>query len=265
MADRTRSASIAAVFFFASVSLAISPHACGQMSSLADGDSSGAFTPGPQTPAPPFPAGLVSGPHAKPELPPVPMPQDRSADSYRIYSVLLPVGELGEPGWPRDLWLLSDTTIAVVPLDQPCFSQDVDGVNMNPHAAIEVPPDHQQDFQEMLEDFDTRCHERVQLTPESFNLVVPLKLLTQPEQDEFIRTRFDPGGGPQADLLTAKYKGAPGLSRFSEVYFNAHHTLAMVYGSGWCGGLCSQSYWSVLELRDGAWHRLPWRTAILAN
>jgi len=202
---------------------------------------------------------------AKSQLPPIPMPPDRAADSYHIYSVLLPVGELGGPGWPRKLWLLSDTTVPLVPPDQPCLAQEIDGINMNPHVAIIPPPDRVQDFNELLDDFDHRCHESIQLTAESFNLVVPLRLLNQTEQDEFIRSRFDPNASSDADVLTAHYKGAPGLSRFSEVYFNAHHTVAMVYATSWCGGLCAQSYWEVLAFEDGAWKPLGWRSAAVMS
>ena len=256
MLDRARSVALRTTVLALLGSLSATPVAPAQ--STIDPN----FIPGPSNPAPPFPADLVSQPNAKQPLPPVPMPQDRAADSYRIYSLLLPVGELANPGWPRDMWLLSDTTISIVPPDQPCLSVNVDGVDMNPHSAIEVPGERRQDFAEMLEDFDLRCHERLHLTAEAFNLVVPLRLLDQSEQEEFIRLRFDPSGGPDADVITARYKGAPGISRFSEVYFNAHHTLAMVYANGWCGGLCAQSYWQVVELQDGLpWKRLGWRTA----
>ena len=200
-------------------------------------------------------------------LPAVPMPQDRAGDSYSIYQELMPVGELGSKGWPRDLWLLSDTTVSIVPPNVGCLPDDYgrSGGNMNPHTAVVPPSDAVQDFNEMLEDFDRTCHERVHLTPESFTMVVPLRLLTPSEQDEFVTTRYDPNAGPQGDLLTAKYKGAPGLSSFSQVYFNAHHTVAMVYATGWCGGVCQQSYWQVLGVENGQWKRLGWKTAILES
>ena len=84
--------------------------------------------------------------------------------------------------------------------------------------------------------------------------------------DLFIRDRFDPNGGADADALTAHYHGAPGLSRFSQVYFNSHHTLAMVFANGWCGGLCAHSYWEILELDNGgAWKRLGWHTTDLMS
>jgi len=250
----TRSASLRALALGLSIgSVFVAPPAPAQSTPPPD------FVPGPSNPAPPYPAEMIPSPDSR-QLPPVPMPQDRAADSYRIYSVLMPVGQLAEPNWPRDLWLLSDTTVALVSPDQSCLPQEGDGNDMNPHLAIDPPADRRQDFAELLADFDNRCHERLHLTPESFTLVVPLRLLNQDEQDEFIRSRFDPNAGLDGDIMTAHYKGAPGLSRFSEIYFNSHHTLAMVFANDWCGGLCAQSYWQVLEFQDGAWKRLAWRT-----
>jgi hypothetical protein len=254
----TRSASLRAALLAASISsVFVSPLAPAQNQD---------FVPGPSNPEPPYPSELVAQPNpALQQLPPVPMPQDRAAASYSIYTVMLPVGELADPGWPRDLWLLSDTTISLVPADQPCLPQADEAAGMNPHVAVQPPAGNTQDYAELLEDFDRRCHERVHLTADNFNLVVPLRLLNPTEQDEFIRTRFDPNGGRDADIIAAHYKGAPGLSRFSEVYFNAHQTVAMVYASGWCGGLCAQSYWQVLGFDNGTWKRLSWRTAYMTN
>ncbi len=276
--DRTRPAwllyraAVPALVFVSS--LAVAPGGVARAAAggggVADGMADGpadwpAFVAQPSNPAPPFPLELLTQFSAKGQLPAVPMPQDRAVDSYRIYSVLMPVGELARPGWSRVLWLLSDTTVSLVAPDRPCMGQDESGPTMNPHEAVEAPADRRQDLSEMLEDFDRRCHERLQLTPEAFTLVVPLRLLSAAEQDEFVRTRFDPYAGAEGDALTAKYRGAPGISRFSEVYFNSHHTVAMVYASGWCGGVCAQSYWEVLALQDGSWKRLGWRTASRMN
>jgi hypothetical protein len=247
-----RSASLRAVALFFLLSSAFAP---AQTAPTAPPG----FVPGPSNPAPPYFMELLTQPDEQ-QFAPVPMLQDRAVDSYKIFSILLPVGMLGNPGWTRDLWLLSDTTLALVPADQPCLPQSADSYSMNPHVALQAPPESQQDFNEMLDDFDRRCHERIQLTAEPFNLVVPLRLLTLTEQDEFIRQRWDLDAGHEADVLTARYKGAPGLSRFSQVYFNAHHTLAMVYSSGWCGGLCAQSYWQVLALNNGVWKLLKWHS-----
>jgi hypothetical protein len=71
---------------------------------------------------------------AAPQLKLVPMPQDRVADSYEIYSQLLPGNQIEWGNAPRSLWLVEDTTKAQPP-DSPCAS----GGMMNPHKAIQTP------------------------------------------------------------------------------------------------------------------------------
>ncbi len=195
------------------------------------------------------------------EPPPIPMPADRATDSYRIYSMLLPVGELGAQGWPKDLYLLQDTTTTMVPSDQPC-SAPSSGGNLHPHSALHAPPDRRQDLRELLDDFDRHCHERIRLTSDGFHLSVPLLLLDEAQQKEFESTRFSAKPDPK---LAAKYKGAPGLSSFSQVYFNAHHTVAMVFAYGWCGAECGQGFWSVYELQTGQWNPLRWNSVMVMS
>jgi hypothetical protein len=259
-----RSVSLRAVALAVFIGSVFAPWIASAQSSQADRSNAQSVTAGPDYPFQPPPSDVPQS-NPTPQFPAIPMPPDRAADSYKIYSLLMPVGELNRPSLPRKLWLLADTTIALVPPDQPCAAQDVDGASVNPHVAIQAPADRQTDFAELLEDFDRKCHERIQLTPEAFTLVVPLQLLTQDEEEVFIRDRFDPAAGIEADLMTAHYKGAPGLSRFSQVYFNAHHTVAMVFANGWCGGMCAQSYWEVLGFEDGAWKRLGWHTSVMMS
>ena len=195
--------------------------------------------------------------------PPIPMPKDRAADSYDLYSRLMPVGELGNPGWPHDLYLMADTTTSPVSYDEPCFvKMDPDKgppgeANWeNPHIAISAPKEREHDFAEVLEDFDKHCHERIRLTPELMKTKVPLRMLTENEAKEFYSTRSDPKA---PESLKEKYKGAPGLSSFSQVFFNKNHTLALVYAQGWCGNLCAQMFWGVFErMPDGTWKSQPW-------
>lgn len=193
---------------------------------------------------------------------PISMPADRAADSYRIYSSLIPLGETAGRDWPRALWLVRETTITAVPPDQPCWINPEGGrsdfsSDMNPHTAVHPPAGQLQDFAEILRDFDNRCHERIALSPEAWELNGQLRLLNEQEQKEFEATRF---GKPGNEALTAKYKGAPALYAFSEVYFNAHHTVALVYATHWCGGLCGQGFWVAFGLKDGKWNPLPWNS-----
>ena len=46
-----------------------------------------------------------------------------------------------------------------------------------------------------------------------------------------------------------------------QIFFNPHHTRAMVYATQWCGVLSAQGAWIVLELQDGQWRQLRWTTS----
>jgi hypothetical protein len=206
----------------------------------------------------PVPAQTAGTPDS---LPVIPMPPDRADDSYQIYSLLMPVGELGDPGFPHALWLIGDTTHALIASGQPCTvdpaTRDSQLV-MDPHVGVHPDAAHTQDFAEILDDFDRHCHDRIQLSEDAFHLTVPFHLLDDAEQREFMAL-------PRNVAMPAKYQGAPGLSSFSEVYFNGHHTAALVYASAWCGGLCAQQFWAAFELKDGRWHRLDWKSSFIVS
>src|ERR1043165_3224743 len=94
------------------------------------------------------------------------MPADRTADSYSIYSSLMPLGETADKGWPHDLWLVQDTTATVVAPHEPCNPgppPDHRALGMNPHVAVHPTSNLQQDFVEILEDFALHCHDRLTL------------------------------------------------------------------------------------------------------
>jgi hypothetical protein len=189
-------------------------------------------------------------------LPPIPMPAARADASYAIYALLVPSGETAGPSWPQDLWLVSDTTVTLATPGRPCWAPTVNGQTplldtMNPHLAVQPAGEDRHDFDEILLDFDKRCHERVALHP--WKSAKPLHMLNDAQQTEFERTRF-----PRDATTPDKYKGAAALYSFSEVYFNAHSTVAMVYVSTWCGNVCGQGWWSAFALREGHWKPLRW-------
>lgn len=185
------------------------------------------------------------------------MPADRAEDSYRIYSSLMPLGETAGKNWPRELWLVRDITVTIVSSDLPCQpdSKSVDASSMNPHVAIHPTDDHREDFDEILQDFDKHCHDPIRLDPNAWKLPVPVRLLNSKQQAEFGTTR----GFPERNAED-NYKGAPALYGFSEVYFNAKHTVALVYATHYCGSLCGEGFWIALALEGGEWKRLRWKT-----
>jgi hypothetical protein len=192
---------------------------------------------------------------------PIPMPVDRAAASYEIYAALLPLGETAGPGWPHDLWLVQNTTVSTIPSAEPCArnptSDAASPLYMDPRASLKPTEDGREDFEQVLQDFDEHCHDRVILDPGAWKTKVPVRLLNEQEQSEFQRWR---SGAPDP-VLARKYKGAPALYGFSEVYFNAHSTVALVYATHWCGGLCGEGMWVALARKDGHWKRLNWTSS----
>jgi hypothetical protein len=195
-----------------------------------------------------------------PELKPGPMPQDRIADSYAIYSQLLPGNQIEWGDVPRTQWLVEDTTTAVPP-DKPCMSGE-----MNPHQAITPPHERQADFAEVLADYDSHCHDRYQLDRSKLRLKLPVRLL-----DEDARKRYVSGVSgympPSNDIMRApptpdQFKGAAGMHSFTAVYFNRAHTLAMTEIGMYCGSLCGMSSWVILEKKNDEWQILPWVHAL---
>lgn len=190
---------------------------------------------------------------------PAPMPPDRAAASYAIYSSLMPIGETAGKGWPHDFWIVRDATVTVVQPGQPCRPPPSDAHNafqnlMNPHLAVHPPADRRKDFAEILEDFDAHCHDILALDQDLFQTTTPVHLLTSVEQEWYRESRSS--RTPQPDLA-GKFAGAPALYGFSEVWFNQNHTVALVYATLWCGGLCGQQLWFAFALENGQWKPLP--------
>jgi hypothetical protein len=193
-----------------------------------------------------------------PPLKPVPMPQDRVADSYEIYSQLLPGNQIEWGNVPRSFWLLEDTTKAVSP-DSPCAT----GGMMNPHKAIQAPQERQAEFAEVLADFDAHCHDRYQLEASKLRVELPVRLLDEEARKRYTShvSGFVP---PRNNIMQApptpdEFKGAAGMHSFTTVFFNRTRTLAITQIGMYCGGLCGNWRWVVLERTNGQWHILPWR------
>lgn len=191
-----------------------------------------------------------------PQPKPLPMPQDRVADSYDIYSQLLPGNQIEWGNVPRSFWLMEDTTKA-----QPSDSSCATG-GMNPHQAILAPEERQAEFAEVLADFDAHCHDRYLLDASKFHLKLPVRLLDEEGRKRYVShvMNFMP---PRNNIMQApptpdEFKGAAGMHSFTAVYFNHAHTLAMTEIGMYCGGLCGNWRWVVLEHKNGQWHILPW-------
>jgi len=199
---------------------------------------------------------------------PITMPSDRRADSYAIYSYLLPHGRIEGAEWKRTFWLVEDTTIATISADQPC-----DGGSDTPESVMSSSPrrdihpsaDQEAPFRALLADFDAHCHERIQLAADYLRTNLSVHLVDQAASKRFEAAEFQTRPSTATPVKQNEFAGAAGIHSFSQVYFTPDHSLAMVYTGMWCGGLCGMWRWVVLEHKDGQWQPLPWVTSFTVS
>lgn len=185
-------------------------------------------------------AGAIAQPaqHAKPK----PIVLARASDSYAIYSLLMP----GVPFDSMSSEQASHFAIAGATVN-------IDDMNpaIPPDGQLQPPPNNEEAFREAVQDFRTRRYERVQIQRQ-LKLDRPYTLLTADDIAELRKTLagIDPGS-----RLQDKWAGYPGITYFSEVYFNTTRTAALVYMNNFCANLCANGQWIYLEKHDDQWVR----------
>jgi hypothetical protein len=172
----------------------------------------------------------------------IPMPQDRAADSYAIYSLLMPGAPFDSTGSVEaQQWAIADITVSISDMNPA----------IPPRGQLQPPEDHPKRFGEAARDFEARKYQRIQLA-DHFHLSQPYKLLNSSQVDELRRAKTAVDAGSD---LQSRYAAYPGVTFFSEVYFSASHNAALVYMNNWCANLCQQGQWIYLEKQNGSWVR----------
>lgn len=172
----------------------------------------------------------------------IPMPPERVADSYAIYSLLMPGDTFSAmPNEQNQRWAIADTTVSIADMNPA----------VPPQGQLKAPPDNAKAFQHVLRDFEARKYQRVQLT-QNLHVDHPYELFNDAQINEFrnARTSINADSDQQA-----KYDGYPGVTFFSQVFFNSNQTAALVYMNNWCANLCNAGQWFYLEKHGGRWVR----------
>jgi hypothetical protein len=175
---------------------------------------------------------------------PMPMPADRSEDSYAIYSQLLKSGPIEWRDVSRRHWLIEDTTNAT-PLDMACHAAPgVNSIEINPHEVVQAPKNRQTEWNEVLTDYDQHCHDVIQLDVQSFRTELPVRLLNTEDKHSFMR---DPGNRLRSSPMVRACTGSRRSSSMQTTRWRWWRRAcgAARYagtGRGWC--------WSA-EMADG--------------
>jgi hypothetical protein len=167
-------------------------------------------------------------------------PPDRLPDAYKIYSLLMP-GQVFTDMDSGQSWAISNTTV----------NEEDMNPRLAPEATLQPPSDNPHGFREAVADYNQRRLERLVLT-RRFTLSHPYTLMTPADVVQFKASRTSLNA---SSALQSAYSNYPGITFFSEVYFDTTQTAALVYILDWCGNLCSQSEWVYLEKQNGDWIR----------
>jgi hypothetical protein len=171
------------------------------------------------------------------------MPDDRAEDSYAIYSKLMPGQEFASMAPEQDAqWAIAEITI----------SEADRNPAVPPQGQLKPPTENGAWFQEAVQDYQSNKNVRVKLTENAFQLSHAFSLLGP---DEVAALRASKTAAQVSSETQAQWAGYPGVTFFSEVYFDTKHRAALVYMNDWCAHLCSSGSWVYLEKHGGQWVR----------
>jgi len=160
----------------------------------------------------------------------VPIPAARAADSYAIYSLLIP-GAPDDKIAPSHIhqWAIAGATVDITDMNPA----------VPPDGQLKAPPDNPKAFDQALQNFEARKYVRYRLDAGSFQPRHTFSLLDEQQVNNLRRTG----------------SGSTGIAFFSAVYFNNNQTAALVYVNDWCANLCAAGQWVYLEKHGRQWVR----------
>lgn len=172
-----------------------------------------------------------------------PIPAKRAADTYTIYSMLMP-GQPFSSMSPSQTtrWAIAESTVNISDMNPA----------VPPDGQLTPPPDNPDGFREALEDYESRKYERFRLESKRFQLSHSFSLLDDEQVSELRQARSSTTASSE---LKSQYAGYPGVTFFSAVYYNHSRTAALVFMNNWCANLCAAGQWVYLEKKGGQWVR----------
>jgi hypothetical protein len=171
------------------------------------------------------------------------MPPDRAADSYAIYSMLMPGQPFAQmPPEQNVSWAIAGVTVNLHDMS-PAIA---------PQGQLKPPPENPRGFEEAVGDFETNKNVRVQLERNDFQIAHSFDLLTAEQVNHLRAAKSAPAATSETQT---QWSGVPGITFFSEVYFDTKHRAALVYMDNWCANLCAAGSWVYLEKHGDRWVR----------
>jgi len=171
----------------------------------------------------------------------IPMPADRADDSYAIYEALMPGKTLASlPSAQGASWAIAQVTV-----------NDSDrNPAVPPQGQLKPPPENARGFEEAVADYQTNRYIRISLVKDAFQLNHAFALLSPEDVASLRAAKTAPDVSSETQSQWSAY---PGVTFFSEVYFDTRHRAALVYENDWCAHLCGAGSWLYLEKQGDRW------------
>ena len=179
-----------------------------------------------------FVSALAFGQQPNKSIPPI--PTDRRADAYAIYSAVLARPSLSHPD-KNEKYLIEE------------FSGFTREEQNAPQKCIGVPEPYRTSFAELLADRAAHSGARFRLE-RAFSISKPYDIVAEEQAAEFRKLRNTAGRSTDDVEL---FRGATDLITLGNVYFDRKRTLAAVYTWSYCGNLCAYGTWRVFVNRGG--------------
>jgi hypothetical protein len=179
-------------------------------------------------------------------LPGQPVPAERRADTYAVYSAVMANPRLSHPNENKK-YLIEETS-GYPNLD-----------NSDIERCIRAPAAYRENFTELLADRVMQQASRYQLE-RAFQMDRPYELLTKEQAKDFGSARGVSRRPKEEENL---FRGATDLITLGNVYFDRKRNLAIVYTWAWCGSLCGLGTWRVfIRNPKGQWDEQNWITCM---
>ena len=172
-----------------------------------------------------------------------PVPADRRADTYAVYSAVLAHPSLSHPD-DNKKYVIEELSGAM------SGARETD-----PGSCVVVPEDYRAAFTEVLAD-RSEHHEELFRLERAFTIPKPYDLITEAQARQFVASR---NGRVRIGDEVELFPGAVDLITLGNVYFDRKRTVASVYTSAYCGSLCGLWTWRVfVKNAKGGWDEPHW-------
>jgi hypothetical protein len=175
-----------------------------------------------------------------------PVPAERRADTYAVYSAVMASPRLSHPD-DNKKYLIEEIS------GNPAMEMK------DQTSCIRVPDAYRERYTELLADRETQVRARYRLE-RAIQIEKPYVLLTKEQSEQFGRSR---GVSSRSREEMELFRGGSDLITLGNVYFDRQRTLAIVYTGAWCGALCGFWTWRVFTRNPGdGWEEQKWVTCM---